>query len=70
MLTKNLLIGMLTFFFCLGLAGTVFAGDSNEPYASLTESDDIDSNTSLSPYMDSVIIESRGSASTGCTMYC
>jgi hypothetical protein len=35
MLIKNILIGMLASLFCLGLAGTVIAGDNEKPYASL-----------------------------------
>jgi hypothetical protein len=35
MLTKKILIGLLTFFFCLGLTGAVIAGDYRKPYVSL-----------------------------------
>ena len=34
MLIKNILIGLLVFLFCIGLAGMGIAGDNEKPYAS------------------------------------
>ncbi len=67
MLTKKILIGLLTSFFCLGLAGVVIAGDYEKPYVSLSNqftsmnmnNEDIDFD--YSPRMDSSGLETVSS---------